>query len=97
MDLRTVGALSFDARQGAFYREGAPLPMPKKEAALLRLLFDRAGRAVSKDILCEQVLQADSTADNVEVIVHRLRKRIEDCGVRISTLRGLGYMLERAA
>ncbi|MFZ5549392.1 MAG: response regulator [Pseudomonadota bacterium] len=97
LDLRTVGALSFDARQGAFYREGAPLPMPKKEAALLRLLFDRAGRAVSKDFLCEQVLQADSTADNVEVIVHRLRKRIEDCGVRISTLRGLGYMLERAA
>lgn len=94
-DLRTIGGLSFDARQSAFYRDGAPMPLPKKEAALLRLLFERPGRAVSKEFLYEQVLDGASSIDNVEVIVHRLRKRLEACGVRISTLRGLGYMLER--
>jgi two-component system response regulator TctD len=30
----------------------------------------------------------------MEVLVHRLRKRLEGSGVRISTLRGLGYVLE---
>jgi two-component system response regulator TctD len=95
-DVRRVGELGFDTRQNAFYCGATPVPLPKKEAALLRLLFERAGRAVSKEFLYEQVLDGSSSVDNVEVIVHRLRKRLENCGVRIGTLRGLGYMLERA-
>ncbi|MDM8008075.1 MAG: winged helix-turn-helix domain-containing protein, partial [Phycisphaerae bacterium] len=31
----------------------------------------------------------------IEVYVHRLRKKLEDSGVRISTVRGLGYCLDR--
>jgi DNA-binding response OmpR family regulator len=30
----------------------------------------------------------------VEVLVHRLRKRLDAGAVRITTLRGLGYLLE---
>jgi two-component system response regulator TctD len=30
----------------------------------------------------------------VEVVVYRLRKRLDGSGVRIVTLRGLGYVLE---
>ncbi|MDH4052616.1 MAG: winged helix-turn-helix domain-containing protein, partial [Rubrivivax sp.] len=32
----------------------------------------------------------------VEVLVHRLRKRLGACAVQITTLRGLGYVLEAA-
>jgi two-component system response regulator TctD len=32
----------------------------------------------------------------VDVIVHRLRKRLANAGVRVSTYRGLGYVLEEA-
>ena len=95
-ELRRLGSLGYDPSQGAFYRGDAPVSLTRKEAALLRLLFERHGRAVSKEFLHEQ-LQDDATSiDNVEVVVHRLRKRLDDCGVRISTLRGLGYMLEAA-
>jgi two-component system OmpR family response regulator len=31
----------------------------------------------------------------IEVYVHRLRKKIETGGIRIATVRGLGYCLER--
>ena len=31
----------------------------------------------------------------IEVYVHRLRKKIEVGGVRIATVRGLGYCLEK--
>jgi two-component system OmpR family response regulator len=31
----------------------------------------------------------------IEVYVHRLRKKIEDSDVVISTVRGLGYCLQR--
>jgi two-component system OmpR family response regulator len=33
----------------------------------------------------------------IEVYVHRLRKKIETGGIRIATVRGLGYCLERYA
>jgi DNA-binding response OmpR family regulator len=36
----------------------------------------------------------DATA---RVYIHRLRKRLEPAGVRIRTLRGLGYLLEHDA
>ena len=33
----------------------------------------------------------------IEVYIHRLRKKIEVDGIRIATVRGLGYCLERTA
>jgi two-component system, OmpR family, response regulator TctD len=32
----------------------------------------------------------------IEVYIHRLRRKIEGSGAAIRTLRGLGYMLEKA-
>ena len=34
------------------------------------------------------------SSNAIEVYVHRLRKKLEDSGVRIVTVRGLGYCLE---
>jgi DNA-binding response OmpR family regulator len=31
----------------------------------------------------------------LELYVHRLRKRLEPAGIRVRTIRGLGYLLER--
>lgn len=39
-------------------------------------------------------LDSDSSPDAVEVVVHRLRKKLAGMGVQIVTVRGLGYMLE---
>ncbi len=38
-----------------------------------------------------------SSPDAVEVVVHRLRKKLAGTGVQIVTVRGLGYMLEAGA
>jgi two-component system response regulator TctD len=38
--------------------------------------------------------EQDVHLDAIEVIVHRLRKRLQNTGVSIRTLRGLGYVLE---
>lgn len=90
-----VGGLELDHEQNAFYQSEAPLALTKREFALLRLLFERKGRAVSKAFLHESVFgESEANVDAVEVVVHRLRKKIEPCGVQIVTVRGLGYMLE---
>jgi two-component system, OmpR family, response regulator len=46
------------------------------------------------DHLCEWGEEVSNNA--IEVYVHRLRKKIEPSGVRIITVRGLGYCLEKA-
>ena len=45
------------------------------------------------DHLCEWGEEVSNNA--IEVYVHRLRKKIEVGGVRIATVRGLGYCLEK--
>lgn len=93
----TIGELTLDREQHAFYRGAQPLALTKRESALLSVLFERSGRAVSKEFLYEAVFaDGEATLDAVEVNIYRLRKKVEDCGVQIVTVRGLGYMLERA-
>lgn len=37
---------------------------------------------------------SDANMDAIEVVLHRLRKKLAGSDVRIVTVRGLGYMLE---
>ena len=92
---KKFGPLELDVEQNAFYLHGAPLALSKREYRALKALFERAGRAVGKDFLFSQVFaDADANPDAVEVAVFRLRKRLEKSGLKVATLRGLGYMLQ---
>jgi len=57
----------------------------------------RSGRVVNKDQLAGQLYGWDEEvgANAIEVYVHRLRKKVEPAGVKIRTIRGLGYLLEK--
>ncbi|MGE5651122.1 MAG: response regulator [Bacillota bacterium] len=95
------GALSFDTVSRMFTYGDAPLALTPREHAVLEVLITRAGRAVSKEKLFDEVfsLADDAGRDAIEIYVHRLRKKLEraDQGrVAITTLRGLGYLLEAA-
>ena len=65
----------------------------------LEILLQRAGRLVSKDQLVERLCEWGEEVSNnaIEVYIHRLRKKIEHGPVRIATVRGLGYCLEKIA
>ena len=62
-----------------------------------RMLLQRAGRLVSKDQLVERLCEWGEEVSNnaIEVYIHRLRKKIEKGPIRIATVRGLGYCLEK--
>jgi two-component system response regulator TctD len=51
---------------------------------------------VEKSQLFARVFEHDSDAspDAIEVVLHRLRKKLANSDVHIVTVRGLGYMLE---
>ena len=69
--------------------------LPRRELALWEVLLDQAERVVSKDTLCDSIYGtgADIEVNAVELLVSRLRRKIETYGVTITSIRGLGYIL----
>ena len=83
-----------DGATGVVYRGPTPLEVSARELALLKVLLARPGQAVAKDELHRAVFGDDAVGpDAVEVLVHRLRKRIQGSGAQLVTLRGVGYLI----
>jgi two-component system OmpR family response regulator len=91
------GALSYDTEGKVASIKGEVIGLSARELALLKILLQRAGRMVSKEHLVDHVCEwgEEVSANAIEVYIHRLRKKLERGGVKIVTIRGLGYCLER--
>ncbi len=91
------GALMFDPRQRIASVHDKPLDLSAREIALLEIFLARAGRVVNKEQIIDLLCQwgEEVSANAVEVYVHRLRKKLEPANVKLTTLRGLGYCLEK--
>jgi len=91
------GPLALDPAGKVATLNDLPLELSARELGLLEILISRPGRLVSKeqlvDHLCEWGEEVSTNA--IEVYVHRLRKKIEPGGIRIVTVRGLGYSMRR--
>lgn len=93
------GALAFDQTDRCALLNGEMLDLSARELGLLEVLMARAGRLVSKDQLVEHMCGwGEEVSHNaIEVYVHRLRKKLESSGVKITNVRGLGYCFEKSA
>jgi two-component system OmpR family response regulator len=91
------GALKYDQVGRTASLNGQPLELSAREVSLLEVFLQRAGRLVSKDQLVSHLCEwgEEVSPNAIEVYVHRLRKKLEPGGVRIVTVRGLGYSLEK--
>jgi two-component system response regulator TctD len=90
------GHLRCERTGGAVFLNERPMDLAPREAALLRSLISCVGRAVSREQLHAEVFAHDKEAplpDAIEVVVHRLRKRLAGSAADIITLRGVGYAL----
>lgn len=92
------GPLSYDSARKQFSLAQQPLALSPREHAVLRALIQRSGEPLTKQQILERVFgdEREVQPDAVEVLVHRLRKKLQDSPVAIRTLRGLGYLLESA-
>lgn len=95
--LITHGDLTFDPSQRTATARNQPLELSAREIALLEIFLARIGRVVSKEQIIDLLCQwgEEVSANAVEVYVHRLRKKLEPANVKLATLRGLGYCLEK--
>jgi two-component system OmpR family response regulator len=94
-----LGALVFDQTSRTALLCGQTLELSARETGLLEVLLQRAGRLVSKEQIVDHLCEwGDEVSTNaIEVYMHRLRKKLEGGGIRIATVRGLGYCLEKPA
>jgi two-component system OmpR family response regulator len=90
------GPLTYDQTGRVARLNGEPIELSARELGLLEILLRRAGRLVSKDQLVSHLCEwgEEVSGNAIEVYVHRLRRKLEPDGVRIITVRGLGYRLE---
>lgn len=93
-----VGGLVFDLHSREARVAGRPLPLPRRELAILDALVRRAGRVVMREHLEAEVYGYDDEIQSnaLEAHVSRLRRRLADAGagVALHAVRGVGYMLK---
>jgi TolB-like protein len=92
--LYKFGLFSLDVEAGMLLRYGEPTLLGQRAAALLRLLLQRAGSAVSKDALIEAAWTGLAVEDsNLTVQIAALRRVLEQDGGTgwIETLPRRGY------
>ena len=92
-----IGDLELDLFRQRAQRGGKKLDLTPKEFALLSLLARRAGEALSRDTIADQVwdMNFDSDTNVVDVHVRRLRSKLDDPFEKklIQTVRGVGYVI----
>lgn len=91
----TLGPLRFEPCSGTVTLGGDPLLLPRRESSLLEGLLMHAGRIAPREMLESRLFGFGVVGPNaLEVYISRLRKRLQGSGLRIRTLRGMGYRLE---
>ncbi|HEU4549731.1 MAG TPA: response regulator [Rhizomicrobium sp.] len=90
-----LGAIRLDRVTGAAYIGSDILELTRRERAVLEMLVTRNGSVVPKARLTADVFGYDDpVAPNaLEVYIARLRRKLDNSGIEIVTVRGLGYLL----
>lgn len=98
-----VGPLRIDLAGGTVACDGEIVPLTRREFALLEALARNRGHILSRDQLLEKVwgYDADPQGNVVELNIHHIRRKIAeicpDAPTVVTTVRGAGYLMPKAA
>ena len=94
----TAGDLTLDLLTRAVTRAAQQVELQSREFALLEYLMRHPGRTVTKTMILEHIFDYsfDPQTNVVDVLVHRLRAKIDPDKTRLHTIRGVGYVLRAA-
>jgi two-component system OmpR family response regulator len=92
------GKLSLDLEARRVYHDGRPIDLSARELGVVELLLSRQGRVVTKEQMVDRLFGwGEEVGSNaIEVCVHRVRRKLEHYGIEIRTVRGMGYLMEKA-
>lgn len=90
----TVGDLTLDLITREVMRGSERIELQSREFTLLEYLMRNAGRTITKTMILEHVwdYSFDPQTNVVDVVVSRLRAKIDPDHTRLETVRGVGYI-----
>ena len=91
----TAGSLTLDLLTREVRRNGEQIELQPREFALLEYLMRHPGRVVTKTMILEHIFDYsfDPQTNVVDVLVHRVRGKVDPDKKMIHTMRGVGYVL----
>ena len=94
----TVGDLTMDLLKREVHRGDEKIELQPREFALLEYLMRHSTRPVTKTMILEHIFDYsfDPQTNVVDVLVHRLRSKVDKGRAMIHTIRGVGYVLRPA-
>jgi two-component system OmpR family response regulator len=89
-----AGDVTLDLVTREVHCAGVPVALQPREFSLLAFFLRHAGRPVSKTMILENVwdYSFDPQTNVVDVVVSRLRAKIDPDHTRLETVRGVGYV-----
>ena len=92
-----LGSLKVDTLTGEVILNDTAVQLTPSETATLEFLLKQPGRLVSKGDLIDILAKWDTmpSENAVEIIIHRLRRKLGASDVIIRTARGFGYVIEK--
>ena len=93
-----VGDLTMDLLKREVHRAEEKIELQPREFALLEYLMRHSTRPVTKTMILEHIFDYsfDPQTNVVDVLVHRLRSKVDKDRAMIQTIRGVGYVLQPA-
>lgn len=83
----------------ALLYEGRKLELTKNEFRIMQILFENPGNVVTRESIMKRLWDNECFVDDntLTVNINRLRKRLEEAGIKdfILTKKGVGYQLEK--
>ena len=94
-----IGGLMIDGASRQVSLDGVRIELPNREYSLLDILVGRLGRVVPREEITAKLFNFDDEAgpNAIDLYVGRLRKKLGDGALRITTVRSIGYLAEAAA
>ncbi|MDO5574344.1 MAG: response regulator transcription factor [bacterium] len=100
-DVLTIGCGQLHTQKSEFTIDGETYSLTNTEAALMELLIRNKELVLSKEQIMEKIWGFDHDIElaNVELYIFYLRKKLPfaKAGIRLLTVRGIGYMLTEKA
>ena len=92
----SIGDLNVNLRSREVQRGGQRINLSNREFSLLEYLLRHAGRVVTKTMILEHIwdYSFDPQTNVVDVLVSRLRSKIDRDKKLVHTIRGVGYVLK---
>jgi DNA-binding response OmpR family regulator len=96
----TLGNLVLDTTSRQVRVGGAEVGLSVRETSMLEILMRQQGTVVARELMEQRLysFEAQLGSNALEVLIHRLRRRLQEVGaaVVIHTVRGVGYLMAEA-